>query len=135
MAELHISWVEIPVKDIDRALKFYREVFQLPEIPLIDDGPRRTATIVHSKESGKAGVSLNQTANFEPGDKGPLAYFEVGAHLTLTAMLNRAETNGGKISAGMTDMGGGVNYAMFVDTEGNTVALSSYEALPNAGTT
>lgn len=127
MAELYVSWVEIPVRDLDRALAFYRAVLQLPEIEVSDDGTRRTAVIYHGGED-KPGVSLNQTANFEPGDKGPLMYFQVGKHNVLTAMLERVASNGGTVTAEMTEMGGGSNYGMFRDSEGNTIALSSYEA-------
>ena len=117
-------WVEIPVKDLGRALAFYGAVFGLQPTDVADDGARRTTTLVSTSDDGAAGISLNQTAGFEPSDRGVLVYFDAGEDLT--EHLRRVEPAGGKIVEGKTSMGDAGNYATFRDTEGNLLALYSY---------
>ncbi len=118
---LSVVWVEVPVRDFDRALKFYQAVFELAPTQIIDDGERRTTTLFGSGDSGEAGFSLNQTANFEPSDKGPLVYLYLGDDLT--PILERVEAHGGAVIAGKTSMGSAGFYASIRDTEGNVLAL------------
>lgn len=117
-------WVEIPVKDLDRAMAFYQAVFQLAPTEILDDGVRRTTTLVNTTPEGRAGISLNQTADFEPGGKGPLVYLDAGEDLT--PHLERVEPAGGTILDSKTSMGAAGYYATFLDTEGNCLALYSY---------
>jgi uncharacterized protein len=118
-------WVEIPVKDIERAAKFYQAVFDLQPTEISDDGARRVTVVANISPEGKAGISLNQTRNFEPSDKGTLVYFDVGEDLT--DHLNRVEGAGGKIVERKTSMGETGHYATVLDTEGNVLALYSYK--------
>ncbi|MBC7871077.1 MAG: VOC family protein, partial [Chitinophagaceae bacterium] len=67
--------------------------------------------------------TLNQSDNFQPGDKGPMAYLNAGQDLTL--MLGRVEAAGGQIVTPRADLGGTGYYAIFRDSEGNHVALMS----------
>lgn len=120
---LQTVWVEIPVRDIERAAKFYQTLFDLQPTEFAQDGVRRTATLANTSDAGHPGFSLTQTANFEPGNQGPLVYLYAGDDLS--AHLNRVESAGGKIVEGKTSMGGMGNYATFMDTEGNLLALYS----------
>lgn len=117
-------WVEIPVKELERALAFYQAVFQLEPTEVVDDGERRTATLINAGEHGRAGISLNQTAHFTPSDHGVFVYLDAGEDLT--EHLARIEPAGGTVVAGKTSMGEAGNYATFLDTEGNCMALYSY---------
>ncbi len=98
-------WIEIPVKDLDRALQFYQAVFGLQEAEIAADDVRRTTVLASTTPEGGAGISLNQTHNFEPSDKGTLVYFD----------------------APKTSMGEAGYYATILDTEGNQLALYSYK--------
>jgi uncharacterized protein len=118
-------WVEIPVKDFDRALQFYQTVFQLQPTEIMDDDVRRTTTLVNMTQEGKPGISLNQTRNFEPSDKGPLVYIDTGEDMT--DHLNRVEAAGGNIIEPKTSMGQAGYYATIRDSEGNVLALYSYK--------
>jgi len=118
-------WIEIPVKDIHRALRFYQAVFQLAPTEISTDDARRTTTLVDNTQAGGAGISLNQTSNFEPSDKGTLIYLDAGTDLT--DHLNRVEPAGGRIVEPKTAMGAAGNYATIRDTEGNMLALYSYQ--------
>lgn len=120
---LETVWVEIPVKDIERALKFYQAVFKLGAVEIAEDGTRRTAILFNGSEEGKPGVSLNQTQNFEPSDKDVYLYLNTGEDFD--GHLNRVEPAGGKIVVPKTSMGAMGNYATIHDTEGNAWGLYS----------
>jgi len=110
-------WVELPVRDLERAATFYQTVFGLPAGEISDEGVRRTITLVNPGESGP-GVSLNQTANFEPSSSGTLVYLQ-----TDSDALGRVSGAGGKIVQDKTSMGESGYFATVQDTEGNLLAL------------
>ncbi len=117
-------WIEIPVNDISRAMKFYQAVFDLPTTTVTDDGIRKTATFFAGAD-GQAGISLNQTKNFEPNNKGVLVYWAAGEELS--SHLSRVEPAGGRVVEGKTSMGEAGYYALVKDTEGNVFALYSFK--------
>lgn len=118
-------WIEIPVQDLDRALAFYQSVFHLQPTEIITDDVRRTTTLVNTTPEGGAGISLNQTAHFDPGAKGALVYLDAGEDLT--SHLDRVIPAGGTVIDSKTSMGEFGNYATIRDTEGNQLALYSYQ--------
>lgn len=118
-------WIEIPVKDMERAMQFYQVVFKLSPTEITTDAVRRTTNLVNMTPEGHPGISLNQTQNFEPSDKGTLVYLDVGADLI--DHLNRVEAAGGAVIEPKTPMGDLGNYATIRDTEGNVLALYSYQ--------
>jgi predicted enzyme related to lactoylglutathione lyase len=113
-------WIEIPAKDIGRAARFYSSVFG-EDLQIDDDGTRRTATFPHDSDTG-VGVSLNQTTNFEPGNKGPLVYIQA-MNDDMASALAKVEAAGGKVVTPRTSMGTSSFYGLFQDTEGNTLAF------------
>lgn len=117
-------WIEIPVKDIERAMKFYQAVFELQPTEVMKEDVRTTTTLTDTSGGGGIGISLNQTDHFEPSDKGVLVYLNTGEDLT--DHLNRIEPAGGKVVEPKTSMGVAGDYATFMDTEGNVLALYSY---------
>ena len=38
-------WIEIPVKDMERAMQFYQVVFKLPPTEIMTDAVRRTTNL------------------------------------------------------------------------------------------
>ncbi len=120
-----VTWVEIPVKDIERAGKFYQTVFGLAAKEVYNGDVRRTLNLFYDETMAKPGISLNQTASFEPSEpgKGLFIYFDCGEDLTPT--LNRVEAAGGKIIMGKTSLGSDGFYAPILDTEGNSIGLYS----------
>lgn len=119
---VEIVWLEIPVRDIERAAKFYNAIFGTTA-EIVDDGTRKTATLTNTQATG-TGFSLNQTANFEPSDKGPLAYL-MSENDDMSASLTKVEPAGGKIIEGKSSMGEAGWYSLFEDTEGNVLAFYS----------
>lgn len=117
---LKVVWVELPVKDIERALKFYAAVFEFEPQDIATDDVRRVSTMVNTEAGGGVGLSLTQTKNFDPGTKGPLVYLNTDG---MEPYLERIRAAGGKIVEGKTSMGGFGYYALFEDTEGNLLSL------------
>ena len=101
-ATLKAIWIEIPVTDLERAMKFYQTAFDLAATDIIADEVRRI-TILPTAD-GAANVSLNQTANFAPSDQGTLAYFSVEGDLSET--LEKIEAAGGKLDVKVQPKGG-----------------------------
>jgi predicted enzyme related to lactoylglutathione lyase len=115
-------WIEIPVVDLERAMNFYQKLFNLEPTAISTEDVRRTTTLYYTPEGGP-GISLNQTNNFEPSDKGTLVYLDTGEDLT--EHLSRVEPAGGAIVERKSSMGEAGYYATFRDTEGNLLALYS----------
>ena len=131
MAKLYPSWIEIPVSNLERAMAFYRAVFNLDEIPVYEDyPPARIAVLLPSEKSVQnPGVSLVQSPTHVPSKHGALINFHVGNHATLEKAVEMALANSGAISEPIVDMGDGVKYLVILDSEGNSIALSSYESI------
>jgi predicted enzyme related to lactoylglutathione lyase len=129
MAKLYPSWIEIPANNLERAIQFYRAVFDLDEIPVYDDfPPARIAVLLPSDKSVQnPGVSLVQSPTHVPGRHGALINFHLGNHAALEHAVAMALTNAGSIAEPLVDDGDGVRYLVLLDSEGNALALSSYE--------
>ena len=131
MAKLYPSWIEIPVSNLERAMTFYRAVFNLDDIPVYEDyPPARIAVLLPSEKSVlNPGVSLVQSPTHVPSKHGALINFHVGNHAALEKAVEMALANSGSISEPIVDMGDGVKYLVLLDSEGNSIALSSYESI------
>ena len=113
-----IGFVEVPVTDINRAVKFYGTIFD-KDLTVNDDGTRKFAVIGDGQDG--VGMSLTQTANFEPSSNGPLIY--LGFEESIEDTLKRVEDAGGKTVIAKTSMGDFGFFATFHDTEGNTFGI------------
>lgn len=120
-----VGWFEIPVNDMDRAVRFYETVFvkrlerqtfgktQMAWFPMVDSS------------YGTSGGLVYQPDYYKPGNEGPLIYFTSPTG-DLTLDLDRIEQSGGKIMMEKTLISDDLGYmAMFYDTEGNRIALHS----------
>ncbi len=120
-----ISWFEIPAVDINRAQKFYEIIFDIRMIPL--DMPQLQMRLfpVTDMKNGIGGALCNSAGFYIPSaDKGPLVY--LNANPDVQIILNRIEVAGGKISVPKTQISPEHGYmAVFIDTEGNRIALHS----------
>jgi uncharacterized protein len=116
------SWVEIPVTNLERAMAFYQAVFELPSTEVYADAVRSTTVLVGPTPEGGAGVSLNQTANFEPSDRGVLVYMAVEGDLA--TYLGRAEAAGGAVVEPLHSRPTGGHFATIKDSEGNLITLA-----------
>jgi uncharacterized protein len=118
-----INWFEIPVLDFDRAKQFYETLFGAPimEMPFPDG---KYGMLPSDMETGVGG-GIVQGDGFEPSDKGTLVYLNGGDDLNIPlAKINAA---GGKVIMEKTAIGANGFMAVFMDTEGNKVALHSLQ--------
>jgi len=118
-----ISWFEIPAMDIQRAKKFYEEIFdiQLQELILNDQLKMQLFPV----EDGMIGGSVVEHKDFyKPGYQGPLVYLNANPDVQL--ILDRIEKSGGTVLVPKTQISPEFGYmAVFEDSEGNRVALHS----------
>jgi uncharacterized protein len=128
MPNLYASWIELPVSDLDRAKAFYQAVFDLVDTPFYDEAPAKIILLAPSDKSvQKPGVSLVQSPIHHPYNGGAVINFHIGTHNALETAMNKVSQFGGTVDTEIVDTGDGVKYINVLDSEGNRIALSSYE--------
>ncbi|BFP39196.1 VOC family protein [Flavobacteriaceae bacterium GF1] len=124
MEQNMVGWFEIPVTDMDRARKFYEEVFEIT-IQVQDFGGTLMGWFPWSEgKSGCSGSLILQPEWYIPSHKeGVLIYF---ASEDVQNELDRIENAGGRILKAKTHISPDVGYmGLFHDSEGNRIALHS----------
>ena len=121
MAHGQFSHLEIPADDLDRARRFYTEVFgwELGDVEGMPDYPLFTFGQIDS--SGGAIGKRGENA----GDR-MRVYLSVDA---IDPVLDRVTAMGGTVTTPRTDIPGQGWFAVFSDTEGNEFGL--FENLPS----
>jgi predicted enzyme related to lactoylglutathione lyase len=113
-----VVYFEIPVTDIDRAIKFYKAVFQFDfNKENIDNNEMALFPFV-DENSGISGA-LAKGEIYKPTKDGVVIYFKTE---NIDETLKLTTSNGGQILYPKTDNGIGL-VAEFEDTEGNRIAL------------
>lgn len=113
-----VVYFEIPVNDIDRAIKFYKTVFSFDlDKENIDNNEMALFPFI-DENSGISGA-LAKGEIYKPTKDGVLIYFRTK---NIDETLELAISNGGQILYPKTDNGIGL-VAEFEDTEGNRIAL------------
>lgn len=117
-----VGWFEIPVSDMDRAKTFYQEVFNI-EIKVVDFGGILMGWFPFDEgKEGAAGTLIKQES-YIPSQEGTLVYFMSD---DVQNELDRIESAGGKIYQPKTQISPEHGFmGVFIDTEGNRVALHS----------
>lgn len=122
-----VGWFEIPVTDMNRAVIFYNTVFQI-EIAVHDLGNIVMGWFPSGEDSESKGASGSLVYNkefYKPSKEGVLVYFTSQSG-DIKDELSRIEDAGGKILQAKTQISEDHGYmALFLDTEGNRVALHS----------
>ena len=122
-----VGWFEIPVSDMDRAVAFYNEVFQI-KITVHDMGELIMGwfPLAENPEAkGASGSLVYHKGFYKPSTDGILIYFTSRTG-DIKHELSRIEKAGGKILKPKTQISPEHGYmALFLDTEGNRVALHS----------
>lgn len=120
-----LNWFEIPVTDMHRAKHFYQVLFSL-HMDETEMTGMKMAMFPYENGSGKASGALVQSDYHIPGMNGAIVY--LNANPDMSAVLEKVETEGGKILMPKTAVSPEIGYmAFFTDTEGNRVALHSQE--------
>jgi predicted enzyme related to lactoylglutathione lyase len=113
-------WFDIPVVDLDRAIKFYSAV--LGEPIRKETFPGMTFGLL-PHEGEEVGGCLVVMENGKPSDQGPLLY--LNAKGRLDAAITAAQSNGGKVLQAKHQIGPYGYKAVILDSEGNRIALHS----------
>jgi predicted enzyme related to lactoylglutathione lyase len=116
-----LNWFEIPVKNFDKAKKFYETILG-SEMQVMEVMGMKSAFFPADMENGVGGC-LTAGEGYEPSTKGSLIYLNGGDDLSVP--LSKVETAGGKITLPKTSLGHNGFMAYFEDTEGNKIGLHS----------
>lgn len=116
-----INWFEIPATNFDRAVKFYSNILDIQ---------MQTTLMGESNmgffpgEQGSVGGAVVQGEGYEPCEKGTLVFLNGGEDLD--NVLSKIEGAGGKVILPKTQITPEYGFfALFLDTEGNRMALHS----------
>jgi predicted enzyme related to lactoylglutathione lyase len=117
----YISMFEIPATDISRAISFYQGLLDIKIEKMDVDGMQMG--ILPYEGQMVTGVII-QADGYKPSADGVTIYLNAGENLQV--VLDRVEKNGGQIIVPKTahvDKSG--YFAIFLDSEGNKMALNS----------
>ena len=119
-----ISWFEIPTQDIDRAQKFYEDIFDIKMIPLdLANIKMRMFPIDNPMNIGGA-LTFNSEFYRPSATDGPLVY--LNGNPDLQKVLDKVEDAGGQILVPKTQISPEYGFmGVFLDSEGNRVGLHS----------
>lgn len=115
-----IVWIDIPVNDLDRAIKFYSAVLGKPVKK--ETMPDFSMGILPHDE-GEVSGCLFESKEVRPSDQGILVYFSVEGRLEKAVSV--VAPNGGKVIKDKHAIGPYGFRAVIRDSEGNRVALHS----------
>jgi hypothetical protein len=120
-----ISWFEIPATDIDRAAKFYEAIFNIKLNPLDMPNIKMRMFPLDDPMKGVGGAVVESGGFHKPSaTDGPLIY--LNGNPDVQNVLSKVEAAGGKIMVPKTQISEEYGYmAVFMDTEGNRIALHS----------
>jgi hypothetical protein len=117
----YISMFEIPATDISRAINFYQALLQI-KIEKMDGEGMQMGILPYEGEM-VTGVII-KAEGYKPSANGVTIYLNAGENLQV--VLDRVEKNGGKIIIPKTAHADESGYfAIFLDSEGNKLALNS----------
>jgi predicted enzyme related to lactoylglutathione lyase len=120
-----VGWFEIPVTDMQRAVKFYNSVFGftlgLQEL----DGLEMAWFPWSDNGMGAPGSLVKQESAYKPSADGTLVYF-ISPSGDLANELAKVAEAGGRVLQEKKLISEDIGYmGLFLDTEGNRVAIHS----------
>ena len=120
-----ISWFEIPATDLERAQKFYEAILDIQMIPMESPHIRMRLFPVEDMMTGISGALALAPGIYNPSESaGPIVY--LNANPDVQTVLDKIVGAGGKIVVPKTLISPEHGHmAIFLDTEGNRVALHS----------
>ena len=120
-----LCWTDIPVTNLDRAIKFYSALLG-KEVRKMSETGFEYGLLPHEEQnaSGCLCVGGDSVGNKnEPSETGPLIYLSVEGRLN--EAVGAARVNGGKVLQEKQQIGPHGVRAIIVDSEGNRIALHS----------
>jgi predicted enzyme related to lactoylglutathione lyase len=116
-----VVWFDIPVRDLDRAMRFYSAVLGTP-LRREQAGPGAGIAVLPHAE-GSIGGCLVWNIDAKPSESGPLIYLNTDGRLDLA--LNVVEKYGGRVLSTTHSIAPFGFRAIVLDSEGNRIALHS----------
>ena len=121
LVENAITWFEIPATNFERAVKFYNEIF---EIDMETNTMGGYSMAFFPVSTGIGGAIITGEGSI-PSDTGPLLY--LNAREDLEHIQNRIQDAGGRVLMAKQLINEESGYfALFIDSEGNKLALHSH---------
>jgi uncharacterized protein len=121
MANL-VVWCDIPVLDLDRAIRFYSQVIS---VEIRKDVPHMPMGVfVHGPSDVSGCLHVNE--NHKPSAQGPLLYFNVNGRLD--AAVAEVQKCGGEVLEPKHSIQPYGFRTIVLDSEGNRIALHSETA-------
>jgi hypothetical protein len=115
-----VKWFEIPVRDIDRAQRFYETLLGQP-LRRQAMGPHTLAVLPYD-DAGVGGCLMAGADVSAPCAQGSLVY--LNAEPSLDAVLGRVAAAGGQVTLPRTALPPGMGFFAHVqDCEGNRIGL------------
>lgn len=115
-----VNWFEIPAYNFERAVSFYSQIYAIEMDSTEINGYSMAFFPAKNGIGGAVVTGEGCTSN----TTGPLLYLNGGKDLDV--VLSRVEPAGGRVIMGKTLINDAVGYfALFMDTEGNRLALHS----------
>ena len=123
-----ISWFEIPTTDIIRAQKFYETIFGIAMIPMDLPNIKMRMFPLDDMMTPVGGALVESGGFHKPSvTDGPLIY--LNGNPDVQNVLDKVEAAGGTILVPKTEISPDYGFmAVFIDSEGNRVALHSVPA-------
>jgi len=113
-----VSWFEIPVYDIHRAAAFYNAIYSME----METSVNGEFTMAYFPADKGVGGALIAGPGCIPNDTGILIYLNAGNDLD--GVLGRVELAGGRVIMPKTLISESAgSFALFIDSEGNRLAL------------
>jgi len=116
-----VVWFDIPVRDIDRAVRFYSAVLGT-HLKKEQAGPGMAMAMLPHAD-GFVGGCLVQSADARPSETGPLLYLNTDGRLD--DAVRAVEMHGGTVLSARHSIAPFGFRAIVLDSEGNRVALHS----------
>jgi len=123
-----LCWTDIPVTNLDRAVKFYSAVLG-QEVPKMSESGFEYGLLPHEEQNASGCLCVGADSvgsKNQPSQNGPLIYLSVEGRLD--DAVKAAKANGGKVLQNMQQIGPHGFRALIVDSEGNRIALHSSAA-------
>ncbi|PHQ56814.1 MAG: glyoxalase [Lutibacter sp.] len=122
-----VCWFEIPVENMQRAVKFYEQVFNF-KISVQELGEELMGWFPFSKDkfaSNAPGSLIYNPNYYKPSSNGALIYFSSQTN-NVTDELSRVEEAGGKVIVEKRLISKEIGFmGAFIDSEGNRIAVHS----------
>src|SRR5438093_1081104 len=120
-----LCWTDIPVTNLDRAIKFYSAVLG-GEVSKMSEGGFEYGLLPHEEQNAPGCLCVGSDSvgtDNKPSQNGPLIYISVEGRLD--DAIKAAGSNGGKVLQEKHQIGPHGFRAVVLDSEGNRIALHS----------